>query len=100
MRERNRRPSRQTLEVLQALADAGADWMYGLQLADATGLKSGTLYPILVRLDERGVLESKWVESESRGAPPRHAYRINAAGRALLREANSGPSKRPRAAPA
>ena len=99
MAERIRRPSRQTIEVLSALADAGAGWLYGLQIADMTGLQSGTLYPILIRLDDRGLLESKWIDSERPGAPPRHAYRINGAGRALLREANAS-SKRPRTAPA
>lgn len=82
-----RRPSPQTLAVLGALAEAPSTWRYGLELAAATRLKSGTLYPILLRLAERGLLESCWLEPERPGRPARHAYRITAAGSRLLREA-------------
>jgi DNA-binding PadR family transcriptional regulator len=73
--------------VLTALGDAGDGWRYGLELSAATGLKSGSLYPILARLDERGLAESRWLEPEQPGRPARHAYRLTGAGRALLREA-------------
>ena len=82
---RARKPSPQTLAILSALA--GADWLYGLELAERTGLKSGSLYPILIRLDERGLLESRWIEPSAAGRPPRHAYRILPAGRHALAEA-------------
>jgi len=82
---RARKPSRQTLAILSALADA--DWLYGLELAERTGLKSGSLYPILIRLDERGLLESRWIEPSAPGRPARHAYRILPAGRHALTEA-------------
>lgn len=82
-----RRPSAQALAVLGALADAGRQWRYGLEIAAATTLKSGSLYPILARLDERGLVESKWLEPEKPGRPARHAYRITAAGRGALAEA-------------
>lgn len=81
---RQRRPSAQTLAVLDALRDGG--WSYGLEIARVTGLKSGSLYPILVRLDERGLLESRWLEPERPNRPPRHAYRLTAAGHAVRRE--------------
>lgn len=84
MTSRRRRPSAQTLAVLQALS--GGDWSYGLEIAGVTGLKSGSLYPILARLDERGLLESQWLEPERAGRPPRHAYRLTAAGKTVLRE--------------
>lgn len=84
MPTRQRRPSAQTLAVLRALR--GGDWSYGLEIAGVTGLKSGSLYPILARLDERGLLESRWLEPERTGRPPRHAYRLTAAGQAVLRE--------------
>lgn len=87
MLPRSRRFSPQTLAVLAALAEAGAGWRYGLELAAATGLKSGSLYPILIRLAERGLLESCWQEPDRPGRPPRHAYRLTAAGRAALNEA-------------
>jgi PadR family transcriptional regulator PadR len=82
-----RRPSPQTVAVLDALAEARDDWRYGLEIAAATGLKSGSLYPILVRLADRGLLESRWLEPDRPGRPPRHAYRITGKGRAVLREA-------------
>lgn len=88
MTERSRRFSPQTVAVLAALDDAGAGWRYGLELAAATGLKSGSLYPILLRLAERGLLESRWQEPERPGRPPRHAYRLSAAGRAAFRDAS------------
>jgi DNA-binding PadR family transcriptional regulator len=87
---RARRPSQQTLAILSALA--GADWLYGLELAEHTGLKSGSLYPILIRLDERGLLESRWIEPAAPGRPPRHAYRILPAGLQALADAESAPA--------
>ena len=48
---RTRKLSRQTLTVLAALASRPSDWHYGLELSEITGLKSGSLYPILIRLD-------------------------------------------------
>ncbi len=85
----SRRFSAQTIDVLQALADRGDGWLYGLEIAAVTGLKSGSLYPILVRLDERGLLEGRWTPSDKPGRPPRHAYRITGAGRSALREAHA-----------
>lgn len=83
----SRRFSAQTVDVLQALAGQGDGWLYGLEIAAATGLKSGSLYPILVRLDERGLLEGRWTPSDRPGRPQRHAYRITGAGRSALHEA-------------
>ena len=87
MTELRRRPSPQTLLVLEALAESAPEWRYGLELAALTGLKSGSLYPILLRLADRGLLESCWLEPQRPGRPPRHAYRITAAGRLELRSA-------------
>jgi DNA-binding PadR family transcriptional regulator len=84
----DRRLSSQTISVLTALADSREDWRYGLEIAAATGLKSGSLYPILIRLSERGLLDSRWLEPERPGRPARHAYRLTAVGRFALREAN------------
>ena len=86
---RIRRPSRQSLAVLACLAEAGSEWSYGLEVAERTGLKSGSLYPILIRLAERGLLESQWIEPAGPGRPPRHAYRLLPAGRAVLIEATA-----------
>src|SRR5947209_4404380 len=57
---RNRAPSPQTISVLRALATEPARWRYGYDLAAEVRLKSGSLYPILVRLADRGLLEASW----------------------------------------
>jgi DNA-binding PadR family transcriptional regulator len=77
---RSRKLSPQTILVLNALANRPSNWLYGLELAKLTGLQSGSLYPILIRLAERGLLESQWLEPAEQGRPPRHAYRVSAAG--------------------
>ena len=83
---RSRKPSPQSLAVLAALAGHPRDWLYGLELAALTGLKSGSLYPILIRLAERGLLEAQWIEPSAPGRPPRHAYRILPEGLRALSE--------------
>ncbi len=60
-------------------------WHYGYDLSRRLQLSSGTLYPILVRLAERGSLETRWVVPERPGRPPRHTYRLTGDGRALAR---------------
>jgi len=88
------RTSKQTLALLAALASKPSDWHYGYALSRETELMSGTLYPILMRLEERGWLETQWETpeptSEKRGGhPPRHMYRLTANGRAAAVEALS-----------
>jgi len=61
-------------------------WQYGYELSKETGLKSGTLYPLLIRLSDQGLLESQWREPERPGKPPRHAYRLTANGLVFARE--------------
>src|SRR5271154_5417311 len=78
--QRNRPPSPQAITVLRALAGDPARWRYGYDLATEVRLKSGSLYPILVRLADRGLLETSW--EPGRGSrPPRHLYRLTSAGR-------------------
>ncbi len=79
--------SAQTLLVLSALCGAPADWRHGYDLARETGLKSGTLYPILVRLADRGLMEARWEEGRPAGRPPRHLYRLSGDGLARARAA-------------
>ena len=74
------RISSQTIAVLNALQKSGKGWTHGYEVSKITGLKSGTLYPILVRLHDEGWLEAKWEPSSEQGRPPRHLYRITAAG--------------------
>jgi len=78
--------SRQTRALLAALLERAQTWRHGYDLSKETGLKSGTLYPLLMRLSEQGLLESRWQEPERSGLPPRHVYRLTATGRALARE--------------
>src|SRR5215467_10895406 len=79
------RLSSQTLEVLGAFLEAPKSWRYGYDISRDTGLKSGTLYPILMRLAERKLLETSWETSEP-GTPPRHLYRLTRDGMSLARE--------------
>ena len=78
--QRNRPPSPQTINVLRALAADPTKWRYGYDLATQVHLKSGSLYPILVRLADRGLLETAWEQGEG-SRPPRHLYRLSSAGR-------------------
>ncbi len=84
-----RRLSPQTLAALDVLISAPDQWFYGLEIVATTGLKSGSLYPILIRLHARGLVESRWLEPEKPGRPPRHAYRITGAGRAAVKSARA-----------
>jgi len=81
--QRNRPPSPQTLNVLRALAAGPAQWRYGYDLATEVHLKSGSLYPILVRLADRGLLETSW-EPGIDSRPPRHLYRLTSTGREFV----------------
>ncbi len=72
--------SAQTLSVLAALCAQPLQWQYGYALARQTGLKLGTLYPILIRLADRGLVESCWQDEPTPGRPRRHLYRLTACG--------------------
>jgi DNA-binding PadR family transcriptional regulator len=78
------RISPQTLRVLERFAKRPTAWCYGYELSRETGLKSGTLYPILMRLAKFSLLETKWVTTED-GVPPRHTYRLTPKGVELVR---------------
>ncbi len=81
--------SAQTLSVLAALCDQPSQWQHGYALAKQTGLKSGTLYPILIRLADRGLVEACWQDEPQPGRPRRHLYRLTAAGLASATEARA-----------
>jgi PadR family transcriptional regulator, regulatory protein PadR len=72
--------SPQTLSVLAALCGQPSAWQHGYALARQTGLKSGTLYPILIRLADRGLVEACWQEEPAPGRPRRHLYRLTPDG--------------------
>jgi PadR family transcriptional regulator PadR len=97
---RNRPLSAQAVSVLRALAADPSRWRYGYDLATEVHLQSGSLYPILVRLADRGLLEATW-EPGPEGRPPRHLYRPSGAGQEYLaalppvRAARTTPRPRP-----
>lgn len=91
---RRRRPSPQTVAVLDALAAKGSDWSYGYDLSRALGLKAGTVYPMLIRLAERGEVETAWEDDPPQGRPPRHLYRLSAAGAELVRSLHEAEAER------
>ncbi|BEL10394.1 hypothetical protein Q0Z83_085850 [Actinoplanes sichuanensis] len=77
--------SPQTLRLFEALMKAPTTWRYGYDLSRETGLASGTLYPILMRLTEQSLLEAAWEPSDQPGRPPRHTYRLTGDGVALAK---------------
>ena len=91
----NRRPSNAALKLLAALAENPAEWRHGYDISCATGLKSGTLYPLMIRLEQSGLLEAMWQPPAVPGRPARHAYRLTAAGRRLAAEACDSVSDAP-----
>lgn len=83
------RVSPQTLALLDALLDRPSDWRHGYALSQLTGISSGTLYPILMRLEKLRWLETKW-EEPAGGRPPRHLYRLTTEARRWAREELQG----------
>jgi PadR family transcriptional regulator PadR len=70
------------MKVVSAfLSDTDAD-RYGLELMHDTHLASGTLYPILVRLERAGWVESHWedIDPVAEGRPARRYYRLTPTG--------------------
>ncbi len=81
----NRRPSKQMLKLLGALSTTPSEWRHGYDIMKETGLFSGTLYPLLMRMTDQGLVEAEWHEPAQPGRPARHAYRLTAQGLALAR---------------
>jgi PadR family transcriptional regulator, regulatory protein PadR len=89
------RVSPQTFAVLDALLQHPAQWRHGYSLSQQTELPSGTLYPILMRLEKAGWLETRWEQPGNLGRPPRHLYRLTAQGRAwAIEELRAAHAKR------
>ena len=80
-----RSPSPRARAVLAFLSEAGREWRHGYDLVRATGVKSGTVYPLLIRLEAEGYLEARWQPPAAPGRPPRHAYRLTAEGARFAR---------------
>ena len=81
------RLTRPTALVLVALSRGQR---HGFDVLDATGLPSGTVYPILRRLETAGLVRSRWEPvqlSRDEGRPPRRYYELTGAGADAVREA-------------
>jgi PadR family transcriptional regulator PadR len=95
------RRSPQTTLVLAEFLQSELEWRYGYDISRNTGLQSGTLYPILMRLAEHRLLETSWETAET-GRPPRHLYKLTLDGlryartnAAEITAANSQPTAAP-----
>jgi len=78
----------QTLAVLRQFLDQPSTRRYGLDLAKGAGLKSGTIYPILARLERDGLLTSAWerIDPSVEGRRPRRYYVLTGVGERVARE--------------
>ncbi|MGH9158726.1 MAG: PadR family transcriptional regulator [Vicinamibacteraceae bacterium] len=77
----------QTTLVLQALANG---LRHGFDILDATGLPSGTVYPILRRLEREALVSAQWEDAaiaHEEQRPPRRYYELTADGHAVLETA-------------
>lgn len=72
--------------VLTALLES-PEGAHGYDLSQRAGVKSGTLYPLLIRLEGEGWLQAEWRPAPEPGRPPRHVYRLTAEGRRQATEA-------------
>src|SRR6476620_6253910 len=77
--------------VLDALLADPAQALYGLEIGEQAGLPSGTIHPILARLEGIGWVESSWEDIDPRveGRPQRRYYRLTATGAPSARDAVS-----------
>jgi PadR family transcriptional regulator, regulatory protein PadR len=87
-RDRDVRMSLQTLRVLDAFLENPADELAGADVQKRSGLASGTLYPILLRLESAGWFISRWevIDPSSAGRPRRRLYRLTPNGLARAGE--------------
>src|SRR5215472_12079260 len=81
-RDRHVRMSFQTLKVLEAFLDNPTDELSGADVQKRSSIASGTLYPILLRLESAGWFVSRWeaVDPSSVGRPRRRLYRLTPSG--------------------
>ncbi|MEV4759661.1 helix-turn-helix transcriptional regulator [Micromonospora sp. NPDC049559] len=68
--------------VLRTLLERPTHEFYGLEICSAAGLASGTIHPILARLERLGWLRSRWEELDPHeaGRPRRRYYSLTADG--------------------
>ena len=95
MSERSPRMTLPTQLVLRALLeDPGAE-RYGLEIGEGAGLPSGTIHPILARLERLEWVESRWedVDPSKAGRPARRYYRLTTDGVELARVPRPQPGR-------
>jgi DNA-binding PadR family transcriptional regulator len=75
--------------VLRALLEDPARELYGLEICASAGLRSGTIHPILARLEKIEWLESRWEDADphEEGRPRRRYYRLSPDGAQRARAA-------------
>jgi DNA-binding PadR family transcriptional regulator len=91
------RTTQSTALVLAALLNGHR---HGFDIMAASGLASGTVYPILRRLEREGIARAKWeAVTEARDAqrPPRRYYELSSSGVRVAREMVAAALPRPRA---
>ncbi len=76
-----------TLQVLDALLADPTRERYGLELSKSSGIAHGTMYGILVRLEDWGWLENRLEYPLESATPPRRYYRLTSDGAQRAREA-------------
>ena len=83
------RITEQTLKALGALVGSSSAELSGAEIAKKTKQQSGTLYPILLRLEQARWLESRWEDGDPRklGRPRRRLYRVTALGEKAFKDA-------------
>ncbi len=74
--------SLQTLRVLEAFLENPADQLSGADVHNRCGIASGTLYPILLRLESAGWFVSRWesIDPSAAGRPRRRMYQLTSTG--------------------
>lgn len=85
---RDVRISLQTLRVLEAFLESPTEQLSGADVQKRSGLASGTLYPILLRLESAGWFLSRWesIDPSSAGRPRRRLYHLTPSGLARASE--------------
>jgi len=78
--------SRVSTLVLKAFVDRPGKSLYGYEIMQIAGISSGTMYPLLLKLEEQGLVASNWENADptSEGRPRRRLYRITAEGQRTI----------------
>jgi DNA-binding PadR family transcriptional regulator len=85
--------------VLRAFLEDPAAWRYGYDLMKAAGLQSGTLYPLLARLERQVLVASAWETPQQEGQRPRKYYQLTGEGIRVARLELARASSRHQRAP-